>query len=470
MTFEPRALFCNERGIFMSDNYISTFLTETEPYMEQLETMSFDAAAEFYDSLDDAASVASAHIKNINPEFRIELCDRLDKVLERVVDELPSFSHGGNPIEIYTPAISFESCRKWENVELMKDCGLSGYMLAKVLNATSYMLFGTRPSDYPYLSDLPEMKMLYHESESGLEYAYGDFLLSNYPKMDILLFYGMFSKSTEYLNAYRKLRPDGKVYCALDMNKGWMDKINWRNAAVQQFSEQCDIVATSCRSLRDALNRHPDTSFPCRWFTNGFYNPTSLKVIANFVQKENILLTVGRIGTEQKNNEEQLTAFAAVSDTLKNWSLKFVGSIEPEFQAYIDSYFINYPHLKDRVIFTGPIMDKAELYNEYAKAKVFVLSSRYEGGTPNVYAEALFHGCMFVTSDIDAADDITNYGELGETYTRGDIKGLAEALLKVCSNADEQAFSVHIPKALEYARKYYDWNRNAKKLAYMLFK
>jgi glycosyltransferase involved in cell wall biosynthesis len=204
--------------------------------------------------------------------------------------------------------------------------------------------------------------------------------------------------------------------------------------------------------------------------SNGFYNPTGLQITASAEYKENIILMVGRVGDGQKNNEELMSAFKVVANTLPGWSLRFVGPIDPQFKPFMEWYFSEYPDLKERVIFTGAIHDKTELYNEYAKAKVFALSSRTESGTPNVYAEALFHGCMFVTSDIDAADDITNYGELGETYTRGDIKGLAEALLKVCSNADEQAFSVHIPKALEYARKYYDWNRNAKKLAYMLFK
>ena len=102
--------------------------------------------------------------------------------------------------------------------------------------------------------------------------------------------------------------------------------------------------------------------------------------------------------------------------------------------------------------------------------QVFALSSRTESGTPNVYAEALFHGCMFITSDIDAADDITNSGQLGLKYKGGDIKELSIALMKICSYAEEQGLKEHIPMALEYAAKYYDWNRNAKKLAYMLFK
>jgi glycosyltransferase involved in cell wall biosynthesis len=203
---------------------------------------------------------------------------------------------------------------------------------------------------------------------------------------------------------------------------------------------------------------------------NGFYNPTGTPIVADPARKENIILTVGRIGTAPKNNEELLSAFVKVSEVLSEWSLRLVGPIEPKFQTYINEYFSQHPHLKGRVVFKGAITDKTELYNEYARAKVFALTSRSEGGTPNVYAEALFHGCMFVTSDIDASDDITNYGELGTCYKSGDLQGLANSLIKTCTAADKKGMSTHIPKALAYAAKYYDWSRNARKLAYMLFK
>jgi len=446
---------------------ISGFLSETGSYMEQLDDLSFDTAAELYDLLDNAARVSALHIDEIDPGLRVELCSRLDIVLERIIDVLPPFSHSGDPIKIYTPAVQFY--RRWENVELMKDCGLVGYMLANELNATPVMLFGTKPADYPYLSILPGMEMIFDDSHIGSADLYFDKLNALYSEMDILLLYGMYSHSIDYLDTYRKLRPDGKVYCGLDMNSYWMDTTPWGSTQARLFAQQCDIIATSCRQMRDALNRNPNVHFPCRWFPNGFYNPTDIPVISDFELKENIILTVGRIGTFQKNNEELLTAFANVSEALNSWSLRFVGPIEPEFHEFINNFFAENPHLKERVTFTGTLTEKEDLYGEYAKAKVFALSSRQEGA-PNVFAEALFHGCMFVTSSIDAADDIINYGELGAKYPIEDVNALQQTLVDVCSMADLPGMQKHIPKALDYAAKYYDWNRNAKKLAYMLFK
>jgi len=446
---------------------LSTLLLETEVFMEQPEELSVSAATELYDILDEAARIAVKKINVIDPDLRVSICDRQDKLLARIVDELPPFSHTGDPPGIYTPALVD---KRWTNVQLMKDCGLTVYTLAMALNATPVMFFGTKPSDYPYLSDLPGMKIIYDESEPGTAEVYHDHLKVSFLEMDVIVLYGMYNASLNYLSNYRALRPDGKVYCALDMNSYWMDTIPWAVAEVSRFAGQCDVTATSCRKMRDALNRRADVSFPCRWIANGFYNTTDAQVIADPHRKENIILTVGRIGTQQKNNEELLTAFAGVSDALNGWTLRLVGPIEPDFHTYIDSYFSKYPKLKDRVIFTGPITDKEELYSEYAKAKIFALTSRLEGGTPNVYSEALFHGCMFITSDIDAAEDITNYNQLGVVYRRTDIEALKTALVKMCFSADKRGMQTHIPKALEYANKYYDWKRIAKKLAYMLFK
>jgi len=456
----------------MDDMYyskgITEFLTDTEPYMEQLDTLPFDTAAELYDLMDNAAQVATLHIKEIDPELRVVLCDRLDNVLDRIIDVLPPFENVGEQIGVFSP--SLELYRNWYNFQLMKDCGLVGYLLAKEINAKPVMLFGTEGEDYPYLSLLPGLELLYRDNQDETSKDHFAHLEANHTDMDVLILYGMYKQSTGYLEAYRLLRPDGKVYCGLDMNTFWFKHIDWDEGPVRLFAEHCDIIATSCRTMRDDLNRFPKFNFPCRWIANGFYNPTGINIKADAAYKENVILTVGRIGDGQKNNEELMKGFAAASDALPDWSLRLVGPVDPQIQPFIEWYFNEYPHLKERVIFTGAISDKTELYDEYAKAKVFTLSSRTESGTPNVYAEALFHGCKFVTSDIDGADDVTNYDQLGEVYTRGDIKGLSDALVKVCSDADIKAFQLHIPKALTYADKYYDWIRNSKKIAYMLFK
>jgi len=444
---------------------ILNFLSDTESLINRVNELPYSTAVELYDLLDVTAKSATENIKSINTELRAEICARQDMVLERIIDIIPTEARL-KPCGIYTPAV--QDYRRWTNAELLKDKCLTGYMLSKFLNAQAVMYFCTNPGEYPYLTSLPDLDILYHNAPSGTPEIYYEHLKKEYQKMDILILHGMYEQTVDFLDAYRTFRPDGKVYCGLDMNSYWMSDINWAHPKAKRFAEQCDIVATSCRALRDSLNKNPNVNFACRWLSNGFYNSENNAIKADANYKENIILSVGRIGTFQKSIDELLIAFAKVSNILQNWTLRLVGSIEKDFQLFINDYFSQRPDLKERVIFTGAIENKTDLYNEYAKAKIFALTSKYEGG-PNVYAEALFHGCMFVTSDIDAADDITGDNTLGIKYKRGDIDELSSALIKLSRNSGKNEFKEHIPKALDYAQKYFEWNRNAEKLAFMLY-
>jgi glycosyltransferase involved in cell wall biosynthesis len=435
------------------------FLQETKYLTEQIDKLNFDTAKELYSLYDEAANASTQNIASIDAELRAELCARQDAILERLIDFAAPASSG---LRVFTPAV--QGYRQWGNTELLKDKGLTGVMLARKLGAKPTMMFCSKPGDYPYLQVFPELELLYAENtDAELYYRH---LHENYKRMDIIILHGMYAETIGYLNEYRKLRPDGKVYCGLDMNRHWMSRIDWGMAEVRKFAGQCDVIATSCTALRDALNRNPKVSFPCRWIPNGFYE--TLPAVADTNRKKNVILTVGRIGTEQKNNGELLLAFAEVAKRLPGWSLRLVGPVEPAFNESIALFFKRYPNLKNRVTFTGAISDKSDLYSEYAAAKIFVLTSTLEGGTPNVYSEALLHGCKFITSDIDASDDITNFGKLGIKYKLGDKKALTRALLKLCDHSGENEMAEHIPLALEYGRRYFDWERIGLKLRRLL--
>lgn len=91
-----------------------------------------------------------------------------------------------------------------------------------------------------------------------------------------------------------------------------------------------------------------------------------------------------------------------------------------------------------------------------------------EGGTPNVYSEALNHGCKIITSNIDAAEEMTNYGKLGYIYQIDDYEGLSKCMLQLDFDCKNKDFDQHIEKCLKYANENFDWYTNAKKLAFML--
>lgn len=401
----------------------------------------------------------------INTDLRVEVCKQLDIHLNFIVAHIPiNIKSQSN---IYAPSVPTHGT--WSNQELTKDCGLVGYTLAKEIESSCTMYFISSNEEYPNLSIMQDLNIvkLNLNNQNKIPYSkHKEFLFKNYKKMDILILYGAYIENMALLNDYRKLRPDGKVYCSLDMNIFWMNKIEWKNKSVINFMNQCDMITTSSRVIRDIINENADIVGCCRYISNGFYNFTDTEINVTSNQKENIILTVGRIGTRQKNNMELMIGFAMISDKIPSWKLKLVGNIECDFKEQIDIFFNKYPDLKERIIFTGAIIDKNELYKEYEKAKIFALTSISEGGAPNVYSEALAHGCTFITSSIDAADDIINYGELGLKYQTTNLEELSKNLLDLCTIAEKtEFFDDYIPKTTKYLEEYFSWKNNAKKIA-----
>ena len=150
--------------------------------------------------------------------------------------------------------------------------------------------------------------------------------------------------------------------------------------------------------------------------------------IKSFNEKENKIITVGRLGTKQKNTDMLLESLAHID--MAGWKFYFIGSVEPAFQSQIDEFYKNFPDKRGSVIFTGPIYDKQELWEHYNSAKVFVLTSRWES-YGLVLVEARRFGCYLVSTDVGAARDLIGNNEYGEYVKQEDAAGLHQALQQI---------------------------------------
>jgi glycosyltransferase involved in cell wall biosynthesis len=148
--------------------------------------------------------------------------------------------------------------------------------------------------------------------------------------------------------------------------------------------------------------------------------------LKRFEEKENILITVGRIGTFQKNTELLLDALKIID--LKDWKVYIIGPIEAEFKNQIDLFFKENPQLVGRVIFTGNVTDRTELSEWYNKAKVFCLTSRFEG-FPIAFSEALYFGNHIISTPIASANYITQSGKYG-VIAKADSIALSQEIQK----------------------------------------
>ena len=159
--------------------------------------------------------------------------------------------------------------------------------------------------------------------------------------------------------------------------------------------------------------------------------------------------------------------YSKVADDLPDWNVRLVGTVKDTFNPYIERYFATYPNLRGRVTFTGLIEDKIELANEFKRAKIFCLTSTYEGGTPNVTAEALFAGDVMIFSSIDAAQEAVDDGRCGVIFPIGDVEALAKIFREVCS--DKDLILKGSQHAVEHAKRNFDAEHIVAKLHYLLY-
>lgn len=343
----------------------------------------------------------------------------------------------------------------WSNQQLRKDCGLVPWLLAKNHGWRGVMV-GMKCSDaYPNLVDMPELELEFlseDTSEARLKYVE-----ENAAGMDLLILYGAYPHYIPLVRRYKQVRPDGLIYLASDMNLGWAKRIPHAHPLYQEFLSKCDIIGASNTTVQAYMARQ--WRFPVKLIRNGYYDAIPA------LPKENIILTVGRIGAMAKQTHVLLEAFAAVAEKLPTWELRLVGAVEAKFKRFIEGYFLSHPQLRGRVTFTGLIEDRAALMAEYARAKVFCLPSSFEG-TPNAAADALHAGCYMITSSVEAANDITDKGRCGRVFPIGDTARLAKLLKEICRN--EKLLLKGGAHAAAYAHAYFDMIKIVARLNGML--
>lgn len=163
-------------------------------------------------------------------------------------------------------------------------------------------------------------------------------------------------------------------------------------------------------------------------------NPVDEKTLVkpkSDAERKNIVVTVGRLEA-QKNHEMLIRAFG---ETLKgvehNFVLKIYG--EGSRREFLQG-LINKLGLQDKVFLEGQVDDVVSKLNE---AKIFVLSSHYEG-MPNALIEAMAMGLACIATDCPCGGPRTliRNGENGVLVRNEGEKELARALSDLIKDGD----------------------------------
>lgn len=321
-----------------------------------------------------------------------------------------------------------------------------------------------RPLQFETIEDdvLGRHSMLWR-SKSALKY-----LWNNAKQIDVLNLYFL-KFSILYAIIYKIRNPHGKLYVKLDMDVEDMirhesDKIERIRRWIYKLylHHLVDIVSAETSKAIEYMQNCYHVEEPKLQYIpdglNDYFIQSNHISIKPYEEKENLIITVGRIGTHQKNNEYMLEALEKVGD-LKGWKFLFVGNVEESFQTEIALFYERNPQLKECVKFIGACYDRQKLFDIYNRAKVFCLTSRYESfGIVNV--EAQWFGNYLLTTSIPSAIDFVETNEnLGKIIHSSDE--LAVEMKKIIYGDTD--LSVGFNERVEHGKRF-AWSRICQRL------
>lgn len=377
-------------------------------------------------------------------------------------EEKDNFGSKVETLEVSTNKIRFVTLfPAAENMHLIKDVGMIPFILHKYYGYDSTIACYDL-GDYSFLeSEVAGLKIDIIPSSTGNEEMdVRTYLLNKANNIDILQVYHWSLKTLNWVNIYKRTNPNGKVYIKLDVNSAVrnVDFNTYYSVLQQENLKNCTLISGETRELCDYLNK----AWPVKvqYIPNGFYDYGNRSEV-KYEEKENIICTVGRIGSYQKATEILMMAFKIARSYIPNWKLKIIGPVQGEFQVYIDNFLNLNPELRNRILFTGEVIDRIALKNEYNKAKIFCLPSRWES-FGLAFSEAESSGCYIISSNVDSAIDITDNKRYGVVFEVDNVQQLAECLIKSCN--DENELKRVCKEVQEYAYENFHWVKICKSI------
>lgn len=320
-----------------------------------------------------------------------------------------------------------------ENVHLIKDVGLIpyglnkyGYYNAKIAtyNNGPYENIDNNTITIPF--DFIKKITGFFAIDSIL------YLIKNAKKIDILNIYHSTFRSMFFIIVYKLFNRRGFVYCKLDGGFTKEETPIYKSFRKYVISHS-DLLSTEMKFMQSKLARSWKRDISL------LRNPFNLDEIQRNVtckNKKNIILTVGRLGTYQKNTEILINAFSQVYTEIPNWQLVLVGPYTNNLKEMIDLKLADNSSLNGRIILEGNKENRDELLGYYKEAKVFVMPSRYESYGIALQEAALFDDYI-LCSNIPQFKELTKNFTLASSFDFNSQAELQSLLISTCANIDK---------------------------------
>ena len=364
-----------------------------------------------------------------------------------------------------------------KKVHLQKDVGMIPYCLSKFFNwkcALTY-LDNRHDANIDYKTYVDLLKISTEKCKCLQWFSWYCDIIQSSRKYCVINFYHYSLKKSCVLFLIKMFNSQLILYCKMDMNEYGILKLQnankdiltkFKNILKKSFINRfVDVFSVECSAFYKELIKDEIMKRKLLYLPNGFLIKKEYEKFF-LIKKEKIILTVGRIGAKEKNTELLIEAIKKIPESkLSDWKVYLVGPIEEGFLEYIDGIVREYEYMKNLVVVTGNIVEKEKLYTMYAKAKIFCLSSNWEG-FPLVIPEAMYFKNYVITTNFPAAYDLTASGTCGKIVERENVREMQEAIEECLDeNVDMESIG-----ALAHQRvvDQFNWEKIAKKLADVL--
>lgn len=353
-----------------------------------------------------------------------------------------------------------------------KDMFLVPKYLADELDMDCAFVFPQRPDNVHLKGTLRGVKLIPIRSASDFYSSVWRekerlwWLICNARKIDVLSLFWLNKRNMIFARVYKWLNPRGICYIKGDMSVAEEPSGKWKKRAWDFFSRPIDILSVETKDIYDKIckgNKGVHLARVVVWMPNGFdiemFEQLGIKR-KTYSEKENLILTVGRIGSVQKANETMLRALDGVD--MREWRFEMVGPIEKSFESVFDDFIARNPEKKNKVILAGVQSDRRTLWEKYNSAKIFLLTSLMEC-MAQVYSEALAWGNYILTTRVQGAEEITDHERLGQIVEIGDSLALRERLEKLLR--DDSIIQQTVPEAHKLSDERYNWRNQVRTIA-----
>ena len=295
-----------------------------------------------------------------------------------------------------------------------------------------------------------------------------EYLRQHVKELDVLCCFNYGGASYSLPRLAKRLNPAIKTYIKLDMNESgfshfydgtFLRKIKivpeyWKSYAVDLFTVENRSFYKVLKEMRLFKNRIEYLPNAVSLFG------VDLGKISRPKQKENILLTVGRLGKHVKNNELLVEAIRKVDRNLFNdWKFLFVGAAEAHFVEYVKRICESDAWMAEHLLLVGEIRDRKRLYELYAKSKIMCMTSRSEGFCIAIL-EAMYFGAYPILTDFGrSVQEVTNHNQYGSIVPQNNVNILTEVLEKIAQDGALSELNFAVEKFAQESFSYDVWTK-----------